>query len=131
MNSSLELHDSKVQVIEVDAGLLRIVFSSAYVHRSAGRPGIDAGAGYMQAAELAFSGATWVGVPEQCSGSISDGSVLVAGQSLSLIPLPFSASGNISAEIVFVSGVVLSVSATSVVCSCFGEPRFVENYVAG
>ena len=85
----------------------------------------------MQAAELAFSGATWVGVPEQCSGSISDGSVLVAGQSLSLIPLPFSASGNISAEIVFVSGVVLSVSATSVVCSCFGEPRFVENYVAG
>ena len=125
------MHDSKVQAIEAAGGLLRIVFSSAYVHRSTGRPGIDAGSGYTQPAELAFSGASWVGVPEQCSGTISDGSVLVADQSLSLIPLPFSASGNIFAKIVFVSGDVLSVSATSVVCSCSGEPRFVENYAAG
>jgi hypothetical protein len=128
MNAALEFHDSEVQLAVGESGELRVVFSAAYMHRSVGLPGVDPGAGYIQPAELVFSGASWVGLSPLCVGPLSDG-VLVAGdQSFSLIPVPFNASGQVSAELVFVSGAVLSVSATSVACSCFGKPRFVENY---
>ena len=128
MNVALEFHDSEVLSTVGACGELRIVFSSAYIHRSSGIPGVDSGTGYVQPAELVFSGATWQGLSPLCSGRLSSGSLVVGGQSLSLIPLPFSISGRASAELVFVSGAALSVSATSVACSCSGEPRFVETY---
>ena len=128
MNASLELHDSKVKLAEGASGTFRLVFSAAYVHRSEGRPGVDAGAGYIQPAELVFSEASWSEPSVACLGDLSDGWVSVNGEKLSLVPLPFSASGQVSAEFVFVSGAVLSVSASSIACSPTGEPRFVENY---
>jgi len=128
MNSALEFHDSEVSLVEGTNGTLRLLFSSAYIHRSAGRPGRDPGAGYMQAAELIFTDASWQGLSSECSGYLYDGSLNVDGESLSLIPIPFTTTGNITAVFSFLS-TVLSVSAGSVVCSVSGEPRFVENYV--
>jgi hypothetical protein len=121
-------HDSEVSLVEGTEGTLRLIFSDAYVYRSEGRPGIDSGSGNMQPAELIFSGAQWQGLSPDCSGYIYDGLLTVGNESLSLIPLPFTATGNISAKFNFMSA-VLSLSATSVVCATFGESRFVENYV--
>ena len=128
MNAALEFHDSKVQSAEGANGTFRLLFSAAYVHRSLGRPGVDAGAGYVQPAELVFSAASWSEQSATCIGGISDGSVSINGEKLSLIPIPFFATGLVSAELVFVSGAVLTVSSSSVACSVTGEPRFVENY---
>jgi hypothetical protein len=131
MNSALEFHDSEVRTVVGASGSLQVVFSSAYVHKSEGQPGINDGAGYTQPAELVFSEATWEGVSPLCSGRISDGLLVVNGSSMSLVPLPFSASGKVSAEFVFTSGARLTVSASSASCVVSGEPHFVENYVAG
>ena len=130
MNAAIEFHDSDVQLAEGADDTFRILFSAAYVHRSEDRPGVDAGAGYIQAAELVFSTASWSKPSVDCVGDLSDGWVTVNGEKLSLIPLPFSASGKVFAEFVFVSGAVLSVSASSIACSPIGEARFVENYAA-
>ena len=128
MNAALEFHDSEVSSAAGANGTFRILFSEAYIHRSHGRPGVDAGAGYIQKAELVFSVASWSGASDLCVGDLSAGSLFVNGEKLSLVPLPFSASGRVVAEFVFASGATLSVSASSVVCTCNGEPRFVENY---
>ncbi len=128
MNVTLELHDSEVSAAQEAAGTLHLLFSAAYIHRSEGRPGINPGAGYVQPAELVFSGASWHGLSPECAGPLSNGTLTVDGKTLSLIPLPFSATGELNAEFVFVSGAILSVLAKSVACSCSGEPHFVETY---
>ncbi|HMV59277.1 MAG TPA: hypothetical protein PKD38_18945 [Nitrospira sp.] len=128
MNAALEFHDSEASLVAGADGKFRVLFSAAYIHRSLGRPGVDAGAGYIQPAELVFSVASWTEPTDSCVGNLSDGCLFINGKKLSLIPLPFSASGQVSAELVFTSGATLSVSASSVVCTCTGEPRFVENY---
>jgi hypothetical protein len=130
MNSALEFHDSDVEAISGSGDCLRVVFSGAYVHRSARRPGIDAGTGYMQPAELVFSLASWSAPSSGCSGAISDGALVVNGTSMSLVPLPFSASGQISVDFTFASGATFSASAASVSCTSTGESRFIESYAA-
>ncbi|MDO9014660.1 MAG: hypothetical protein Q7U84_07790 [Polynucleobacter sp.] len=126
MNAALEFHDSEVSLVEGTDGILRLLFSAAYIHRSEGQPGREPGAGYMQPAEIIFSGASWQDLSPECSGYLYDGSLTVDGESLSLIPIPFTATGKITAVFSFLSA-VLSVSASSVVCSVSGDPRFVEN----
>jgi hypothetical protein len=128
MNEAIEFHDSEVQLAEGSSDVFRIVFSSAYVHRSEGQPGIDAGAGYTQQAELTFTSATWSKSSLPTVGKLSDGFLMLGSKKHSLIPLPLSVSGKIEAELVFVSGLVLSVSASSVSCKFTSEAHFVENY---
>ena len=128
MNAALEFHDSEVALVAGADHTLKIQFSAAYIHRSSGRPGIDAGAGYIQPAELVFSAASWSELSDDYAGDLSSGLLLINGTGYSLVPLPFSAVGQISAELVFVSGAVLSISASSIRCQHTGEPRFVENY---
>jgi len=128
MNQSLELHDSTVSIVHVLGGDLIISFSDAYVHRSFGEPGISAGEGYVQPAELIFSLASWSGELCDARGTISDGHVSIAGQHLSLLPLPFTSRSAVTAELAFASGALLKVSASSVVCKANGAARFVESY---
>jgi len=94
MNSALELHDSKVVTIRMSGGALHVVFESAYVHRSAGQPGTDAGSGYAQPAEMVFSDAQYSESAGPCTGAISDGEISTEGAKFeNVVPLPFSASG--------------------------------------
>src|SRR5258708_25939873 len=99
MNSAIELHDSDVAAIRMSGGALHVVFESAYVHRSAGRPGTDAGSGYLQPAEMIFSDAQYSESAGPCTGAISDGEISTEVEKFdNMIPLPFSALGNVSAE---------------------------------
>jgi hypothetical protein len=131
VNAALQFHDSDVKIINSSADVLRVTFSGAYVHRSTGRPGIDAGSGYIQPAELAFSRAEWSVLPPGCIDAISDGELVVNGKSMSLVPLPFYASGEISVRLTFVSGASFFAKAESVSCKSLGDGRFVETYAAG
>lgn len=106
----------------------RLAFSEAYVHRSEGRPGIDGGEGYLQPAELVFCGASWPEPLTNDLGGISEGWLVVNGKKLWLVPLPFSESGEISAEIVFKSGAKISISASFVACIPRGDAHFLEKF---
>ena len=128
MNAALELHDSEVAEVKVGRDTLRIVFDPAYVHRSSGRPGIDAGDGFLQPAQLIFSEASWSGLPAECRGTVSDGSLLVDEKSLGLVPCPLQVSGEIAARIEFTSGKVLTVEAKGLACELLGPGRWLEAY---
>ena len=57
---------------------------------------------------------------------------MVAGRRYdSVLPVPFEASGKISAEFTFESGAVLSITATGVSCASTGPAVLVDGYEDG
>lgn len=53
MNTALEFHDSDVQRIDVyNDGGVHLYLPRAYIHRSMGNPGVDAGEGHWQRSRL-------------------------------------------------------------------------------
>ena len=128
MNRALELHDSNVAQVRGEGDRLSVQFSEGYVHASDGTPGVSAGDGYLQPATLVFAGASWSNDSPALNGKLSDGTIEIDGRTVPLIPIPFDASGKVTAELVFVSGERLRISAQSVSCSAHGEPRWVEAY---
>lgn len=54
LNCIIELHDSEVEAITQIGERMMISFSAAYIHKSEGKPRIDPGNGWTQAAQLAF-----------------------------------------------------------------------------
>ena len=128
MNSALEFHDSEVASVHRMGDTLCVRFSAAYVHRSQGRPGFDAGAGYAQSLELRFQQAEWSGDLPSCLGRLSDGRLRDGDDTLSLVPLPYRSRGPVAAELVFQNGEVLSVRSASAALRFTGDPRFVESH---
>jgi hypothetical protein len=128
MNAALEFHDSEVSFVECTGSTLCVRFAAAYVHHSEGRPGSDAGAGYVQTLELLFHEAQWSGNLQLCFGRLSDGQLREDEHTMSLVPLPYQSSAPVAGEFAFQSGERLSVKSASAVIRFTGEPRFVESY---
>ena len=130
MNTGVELHDSRVADVARAEDDLRVVFRPAYVHRSDGVPGSDAGWGYLQPVEFRFHDATFAEKGE-CRGSVTDGAVSVGDAEYSnLVPLPMTALGATAAKFEFASGGVLTITANGFSCTPIGEPdpTFRERY---
>nr|CAS02898.1 putative integron gene cassette protein [uncultured bacterium] len=130
MNSALEFHDSTVASVQVRDGVLRVIFSAAYVHRSLGRPGLDAGGGFSQSVEISFKSARITGNPSDCQGNLSDGLLVAPGYRSGLVPIPFDSPGPIEAELTFTSGALLRVESEAVSCVALGDPVFIEKFRA-
>jgi hypothetical protein len=126
MNAAIEFHDSEVSVIEPLEDSLHVRFSAAYVHRSEGVPGSDAGDGYLQAVDLELKGAVWSGVLPECLGELSGGSLTVNQAVMPLVPLPFEAEGQVHLRLMFANGAELAVEALAIQLVQRGEARYVE-----
>ena len=129
MNSALEFHDSEVSSVRMSDGSVTVVFKSAYVHRSSGRPGVDAGSGFVEPGELLFLEAQWSERGGACIGRVSEGMVTAEGKEFAnVVPLPLSMAGRVTAKISFASGAVLEVTGSSVSYIPTGIAEFVETY---
>jgi hypothetical protein len=128
MNTALEFHDSQVSKIATRGGDLSATFSSAYIHRSVDKPGVNSGSGYVGPVEMLLSEAIWAGPLHECIGKLSDGKLSVAGKPFALVPLPSEHIGPIALELVFANGAVLTATAQSLVVRFSGEPHFVESF---
>jgi hypothetical protein len=85
----IDLHDSHVADIRCSGRGITIRFAHAYMHRSDGRPGVDAGTGWSQEAELHISGATLIGKVPPLPCLLIGGTLAVGGYSHeNMIPLP-------------------------------------------
>jgi hypothetical protein len=129
MNAALEFHDSHVETIQADADRsVSLHFSGAYIHTSVGQPGIDLGTGHSQQARLSFSEARFAGDLAQCVGALSNGALMANGHSMSLLPVPYSFRGPVTAEFTFQNGVSIRIDASAVECTVFGPTEFVEAF---
>jgi hypothetical protein len=129
MNCCLEFHDSRAGSVTSADGTVKLALTSAYIHKSEGIPGVDAGTGWTQAAILEFSAASIAESHDVGDGWIIDGLLEVnRGHALSCIPVPLDVSGMVKATFGFSNGLVLVIEAARAHLALSGNPSFVETF---
>lgn len=129
LNCCLEFHDSRADSVTTTDGSVSVVFTSAYLHKSEGMPGVDAGTGWTQAATLEFSSARVSGAHDIGDGRIMDRSLEVNGeQRLTGIPIPFDVSRMVKGTFGFSNGTVIVIEAARAHLALWGNPTFVGTF---
>jgi len=129
LRCSVELHDSTVVGIE-EVGSQIILFLTMYIHKTEGRPGWDAGSGFIQAAAIVFSDGELAGEIPELPADISDGSLTVDAEVLrNMIPIPFSFSGQVSLALNVVGPASLAIGGSRAELTLIGDAAYVEKFV--
>ena len=123
--TAIELHDSVLQDAKITRGDVTLMLD-AYVHRSAGTPGVDAGSGWRQRATIVLRGFRG-NVPSGMS--IAAGRVLAAGRLYdNVVPAPLAAQGAVSVELEGTRGEEASLSGASISLDLLDDPTYVEAF---
>jgi len=131
MNSAIEFHDSEVKGISQQGETVVITFSKAYIHKSEGKPGVDAGSGWTQVAELNVGGASLRGALPEFPAELLDGHIRIDGE-LSEFPIPLNESGSVEVRLEFFSReykvIEVIVVGKQVKLRLLGEPTHIEEF---
>jgi hypothetical protein len=128
--ASIELHDSRLTVVVLSDESVIVQFRPAYVHCSNGRPGVDAGTGWVQDIDLV------IGEP-RIESSLSQFPMILGHGALSIggcvfenvIPLPLDARGQaVGLWVEAINGERLALTGKWATTSYCGEPRYVEDF---
>ena len=127
MNEAIELHDSELVAVSFSDGEAVVSFS-AYIHRSTGTPGVDAGSGWSQPATLAIASASMSSVVE-LPLSVADGSLRI-GDALhdNCIPSNGTFDGPIELHLHFHLSESLTIRGERLTIALHGEPSYVEDF---
>lgn len=79
LNAAIELHDSVVESFVHSEGAIQIALC-AYIHKSEGKPGVDAGSGFVQNVTIEFGTVQIDGDIGDLPADIYSGSFYAAGQ---------------------------------------------------
>lgn len=128
MNEAIEFHDSDVDTLTEQAGEI-VVSLRAYVHRSTGQPGVDAGTGWIQPALLTIGNAHILERPLCLPQTIWEASLQVDQEQFpDLSPVNGILEGELLFKAIFQSGDLLTIRGQRAWIQWRGEPRFVENF---
>ena len=129
-NAAIELHDSTLERIE-SSGDEVIAVITAYVHRSAGRPGIDAGTGWSQSLHLRFSRGRATGSLEAIPMELLDGRLDVSSESFAnVIPMPLNRIGASRLELRSWNEAKVVLEGDGVMGSFIGPAKYIEEFAA-
>jgi hypothetical protein len=138
-NRAIEIHDSAVDQITLEASVAVLHFPEVYIHSSEGRPAIDAGTGWAQEAVIRVVNAHIEGKFSQESRDaydgyahyLSGGSLRINGSvSDNLIPIPLDVQGDIELTLEC-WGDVVRVHGNSVSVELIGAAVYVEEFHPG
>jgi hypothetical protein len=129
LNAIIELHDSRVaDIVSIDYKVIAR-FSSAYLHKSEGRPGYDSGTGWVQEALLTFTDGTIKGIFPEWPCDVLNGDLVFDGKLLqNEIPVPFHAETPTELRLMFDSIQTIAIIGVGAELELLGEPRFVEEF---
>jgi hypothetical protein len=128
-NRAIEIHDSKLQSIAISVGDVVLEFSSAYVHQSDGRPGIDTGTGWTQHTVIRVRGNVASGSLTRLPCRLSSGYLVLNGEhSDNEIPIPLSCDGCVQLHLTSEFGESFQVRGTRVTLELLGAPEYVEEF---
>ncbi len=126
MNGAIELHDSTLAAVIQEGILVTLSFSPAYVHRSSGRPGIDAGSGWTQTVTFTFADAvvpTLVAMP--CW--VVDGGLRINGvRHENLVPTEGVFDDHCELWLATENAETLTIRGSRLTVSLHGEGHYVE-----
>ena len=126
-NRAMEIHDSTFDGVEPDGTNLVLHFSSAYIHESEGKPGVDAGSGWVQQLRLHISQASQSGQILDLPCNLWDGSIRLGGEELeNTVPIPLDYRGRV--EVTLEQTSKLTITGTGLRVELCGEPKYVEEF---
>ena len=128
MNAAIEIHDSELAAVVATQNGVIVRLAPAYVHRSVGRPGFDAGSGWSQPVEMLFASGVVEGRLPELPCTLDDGNITGGAEFRGMIPLPcvvetavrFEAR-NLHGDLVVIRGVRLEVKPVA-------EASYVEEF---
>ena len=130
LNCAIELHDTELSSIKERRRTVVVSFSGAYLHKSTGKPGWDAGSGWVQAAELVFKDAALPIVSADLPEDVSQGDLTIGTETLhNVIPLPLDYVGPVKL-VIRLSGYPqpIYIRGGGVRLKLLGEPTYVEEF---
>ncbi|MDZ4252994.1 MAG: hypothetical protein U1A72_10540 [Sulfuritalea sp.] len=128
MSSGLELYDSRIDEVQIVGFDARVHFSHAYIRKSKGRPGRDAGSGWSQAALLVIGEAVVIGQLPVLPNTIADGCLQVGGIRHGLLPLPFRRKAEVDLSLVFSDGTALHIAGRGAMVELLGKATYLEDF---
>lgn len=135
-NRAIEIHDSALDEITLEAGMAVLHFPKVYIHSSDGRPAIDAGSGWTQEAAIRIGSAHVEGKFSQESREayggyahyLSGGSLRINGSVFhNLIPIPLDEQGEIELSLEC-WGEVVHVRGNSARLELMGKGEYAEEF---
>ena len=129
MNEAIELHDSELVAATFSGGEAVVSLSPAYIHRSIGQPGTDAGSGLLQPATLTLSSVSLTSEPTRLPATISDGYLRIGSDlHTNIIPASGTFSGAIELSLTLSTAETLTIRARRISIQLHDEPSFVESF---
>jgi hypothetical protein len=135
-NLAIEIYDSALDEITLEDGTAVLHFPEVYIHSSDGRPAIDAGSGWTQAAVIRIESAHVEGKFSQESRDayggyahyLSDGCLRTNGSvSDNLISIPLDVRGDIELTLEC-WGDVVRIQGSSAIVNLIGRAKYVEEF---
>ena len=127
-NVAVEIHDSTLERLEW-RGCDVVAVLHAYVHRSAGRPGVDAGTGWVQPLQLHFSKAIATGSTGAIPMELLDGRLILSDETFgSSFPMPLSHVGPSKLELESGNDAKIVIEGEGVTAAFAGPPEYVEEF---
>jgi hypothetical protein len=125
-NQAIEFHDSTFDGIRRDGTDLILRFSAAYIHQSTGKPGVEAGSGWVQEVLLHVSGGFVEGEIPELPCDLWDGDLRLGGQSFDMIPIPLHYEGEV--EISLERHRRMRITGTGIRVELIGAASHVEEF---
>jgi hypothetical protein len=135
-NRAIEIHDSALDQIMLEAGEAVLHFPKVYMHSSDGRPAIDSGSGWIQEAVIRIGNAEIEGKFSQksreayggCAHYLSGGSLRISSSvSNNLIPIPLDVQGDIELTLEC-WGDIVRIHGNSVRLELIGKAEYAEEF---
>jgi hypothetical protein len=125
---ALELHDSTLESIEHEGNVLVVRFS-AYIHRSAGAPGIDAGTGWSQSVHFRIGRARLQGGAGLLPMELVGGRVTVSGRTFdNVVPMPLIDAGPVSINLHGRNNRELVIDGDGIEANLVGPAKYIEPF---
>lgn len=129
---AIEFHDSVPGRVVVSGQQARLLFEPAYIHRSTGEPGLDAGTGWLADVEMVILGSAGGPSSLVLPVDVWDGTLCAGNREFqNVVPLPFEGHGEVRLALELNNGAVVEITGESVQLRVVGEYRFVEDVPAG
>lgn len=136
VNREIQLHDSEISEVSHTSGSTKIVFSTAYVHETAGVPGADPGCIWTQVAVITIGDANLPVISEGLPIWVMGGTLAIAKiRHEEFIPSDGHFEGDINLELHLSTadgsdGGTLLVKGSRVQIELCGDPSASEDYTA-
>ena len=122
----MELCNSRVSQVTLDADRVYVYFSVVYVHKSKGRPGRDAGSVWTQEAELTMDSAILSTPSPVLPNAIAEGFLEVGGVKHELLPLPFKRRSEAKLCVRFTDGTEFEIAGCRPLLEMLGTPTLID-----